>query len=62
LATLRDTGSEVIDHFYTSWALELPNRTWQRNLLRIPRKSVSLLSEDLAVRLFGGYSLMVLTR
>ncbi len=62
LAALRDTGYEVIDHFYTSWALELPNRAWRRRLLRIPRKSMFMLSEDLAVRLFGGYSLMVLTK
>lgn len=59
LATLRDTGYEVEDYFYT---LEVPNRGWKANLLNLPRKLFLSLHEDLAVRILGGYSLLVLAK
>ncbi len=62
LETLMDTGYEVIDYFYTGGSLELPNRGWKANLLKIPRKLAFSVNEDLAVRLLGGYSLMVLAK
>ena len=62
LETLKDTGYEIIDYFYTSGSLELPNLGQKTNLLKIPRKLAFLVNKDLAVRLLGGYSLMVLTK
>jgi hypothetical protein len=62
LETLKDTGYSIIDYFYTGGSLELPNRGWKANLLKIPRKLAFSLNKDLAVRLLGGYSLMVLTK
>jgi hypothetical protein len=60
LATLRDTGYEVVDWFYTPGALHNP-RSLKARLASWPRKICSLIHQDLTVRLLGGYSLMVLT-
>jgi len=62
LETLKDTGHEIIDFFYTGGSLELPNRGWKTNLLKIPRKLAFLVNNDLAVRILGGYSILVLTK
>ena len=62
LATLKDTGYDVIDYFYTSGAVELKNRSMKTNCLKIPRKLLYLLNKDLAVRLLGGFSLLVLAK
>jgi cyclopropane fatty-acyl-phospholipid synthase-like methyltransferase len=62
LETLRDTGYEIIDYFYTAGASELPNRGWKSNLLKLPRKLLFLINSDLAVRILGGYSLLVLAK
>lgn len=62
LETLKDTGYSIIDYFYTEGSLELPNRGWKASLLRIPRKIMFSLNKDFAVRLLGGYSLMVLAK
>lgn len=60
LATLRDTGYEIVDWFYTPGALANP-RSLKARLARWPRKLCSLVNQDLTVRLLGGYSLLVLT-
>lgn len=62
LATLSDTGYEVLDYFYTSGTLDLPNRGWKANLLSIPRRVSYAINKDLAVRILGGCSLLVLAR
>ena len=62
LETLKDTGYEIIDYFYTGGSSELPNRGWKANLLRIPRKLAFLINKDFTVRLLGGYSLLVLAK
>lgn len=62
LETLKDTGYEIIDYFYTGGSLELPSRGWKANLLKIPRKFAFSANKDLAVRLLGGYSLLVLAK
>jgi cyclopropane fatty-acyl-phospholipid synthase-like methyltransferase len=62
LATLKDTGYEVVDYFYTGSMLDLPNRGWKANLLKLPRKLCFAIHQDLTVRILGGYSLLVLAR
>lgn len=61
LQALQDTGYEVLDYFYTARAIELGDALGQR-LLRLPRKICFALHKDLAVRVLGGYSLLVLAR
>jgi SAM-dependent methyltransferase len=62
LAGLIDTGYEILDHFYTSHCIDLPAKSLKNSLARIPRKIAYQLHRDLAVRMLGGFSLMVLTQ
>lgn len=62
LETLKDTGYEIVDHFYTCGSTELPNRGWKANLMNIPRKLAYSINQDYAVRIMGRYSLMVLAK
>ena len=62
IATLKDTGYEVLDYFYTGGSLELPNLGWKANLLKLPRRLCFSINEDLAVRILGGFSLLVLAK
>jgi hypothetical protein len=62
LMTLKKADYEIIDHFYTKTDIELGNRGWRANLMKVPRSFLFSLNEDLAARLFGGFSLMVLAR
>ena len=62
IATLTDCGFEVIGWDYTHGAEQLPGRSLRTRLLNMPRKIARAISEDFAVRLFGGASMMVLTR
>jgi cyclopropane fatty-acyl-phospholipid synthase-like methyltransferase len=62
LATLEYCGYEVIDYLYTAGGLELPNLSFGANLLKVPRKILFKINADFAVRILGGYSLLVLAR
>ena len=62
LAALRDADYEVLDCFYTSSSLELPNQSWKSEILRWPRRILFSINQDFAVRLMGGYSLLVLAK
>jgi hypothetical protein len=62
LLTLEQAGYEVVDYFFTATAVELPDRGWKANLMKLPRRALFALSPDWAARLFGGYSLMVLAK
>ena len=62
LAALADAGYTVVDHFYTPGAVELDNQSSKSRLLKLPRKLLFRIHQDLAVRILGGYSLMVLAR
>jgi SAM-dependent methyltransferase len=62
LQLFADTGFVVIDHFYISPALDLPSRSARNLLLRIPRKLMAVIDEDLGARLLGGYRLMILAK
>lgn len=60
LATLQDTGYQVIDYTYTSGRTELEGLGWKTRLLKGPRKALAFAAPDAAARLLGGYSLLVL--
>lgn len=62
LATLTDTGYEVVDYCYTRGSLEVPKRGWKANLMKLPRRLMFSASEDLAARVLGGFSLLVLAK
>ena len=62
LRTLADCGYTVLDAVYTAEALDLPTRLIGRNLIKPLRKLLFRLNHDFAVRLLGGYRLLVLAR
>ena len=62
IATLEDIGYTIVDYFYTAGMVELPNKPLRAKLLALPRRVLYKIHSDLAVRVLGGYSLMVLAR
>jgi SAM-dependent methyltransferase len=64
VATLRDTGHEVLDCVYTDVAFGLfkEHPSLRRAVANVPRWLFSKLSVPFAARVLGGYSLLVLTR
>jgi len=61
LETLKDVGYELLDYFYTPRCIELAKETVQKVAV-LPRKICFAIHQDLAVRILGGYSLLVLAR
>jgi SAM-dependent methyltransferase len=61
LQTLMETGYEVLDHFYTPRSIDHAGELGQK-VLKLPRMLCFAIHKDFAVRLLGGYSLMVLAR
>jgi cyclopropane fatty-acyl-phospholipid synthase-like methyltransferase len=62
LSTLMQAGYEIVDCRYTSGSLELGYLGWKTRLLKLPRKFLFAVNQDFAVRLLGGFSLIVLAR
>ncbi|MEA5458969.1 class I SAM-dependent methyltransferase [Arcicella sp. LKC2W] len=62
LATLNDCGHEVIDFFYTPGMMETEGKSLKTKLLNPIRRVLFFINPNFAVRLLGGYSLMVLTK
>lgn len=62
LAMLRECGLDVVDSFYTPWAIDQADKTWKKRLAAWPRRIAFSLAPDFTVRAIGGWSLMVLTR
>jgi len=63
LATLKETGYEVIDYFYTCGSLEcISAMNFENRLLKIPRKIFFKFNEDITVKLMGGYALLILAK
>lgn len=60
LATLADTGFRVVDTMYTGVGIESDDLSTKRKLLRLPRQLLYRVDQDLAARVLGGWSLMVL--
>ncbi|MEN6517715.1 MAG: class I SAM-dependent methyltransferase [Methanospirillum sp.] len=62
LALLADCGYEVVDTCYTP-GYTLPHAYgWKDSVANVARRLAYPVAPDLAVRLFGGYSLLVLAR
>jgi SAM-dependent methyltransferase len=59
LETLTDTGYKIVDYFYAPRSNELGPHLVQK-LFRLPRSAFFAIQKDFAVRLLGGYSLMIL--
>ncbi len=62
LATLADSGQEILDFFYSPLAFETPNKTLKTRFANLFRGALHQIFPDFSVRLTGGYSLIVLTR
>ena len=61
LAMLKDVGYEVVDYFYAPRSIGLANNLVKK-LLVLPRVLFFAARKDLAVRVLGGYSLLVLAK
>ncbi len=61
IETLKDTSYKILDYFYTAGSIDLPASLSRTFLARLPRRALFALSEDMAVRILGGYSLLILT-
>ncbi len=62
IAVLEESGYKIIDSFYAPSSHELPDRPLRMRLLSPFRRILFLINQDFAVRLLGGYSLVVLAR
>jgi SAM-dependent methyltransferase len=60
LRTLVETGYRVLDYAYTARSNTFAKALIQK-FLRVPRALLFCIHQDFAVRLLGGYSLLVLT-
>lgn len=61
LESLEDSGYEIVDWFYAKLGWERPVHGGHR-LLKYPRRLLFALAPDMAVRLLGGCSLVVLAK
>ena len=64
LATLTDAGQEVVDWFYTPGAFEVNNKGlgFTGTIIQLLRRFFYKIKPDFAVKAFGGFSLIVLTK
>ncbi|MGC1778480.1 MAG: class I SAM-dependent methyltransferase [Xanthobacteraceae bacterium] len=62
LATLKYCGYEVIESIYTAASVEGTDLSLPSELLKLPRRFMFKFNPDIAVRVLGGYSLLVLAQ
>lgn len=62
LETLTDCGYNIIDWYYTGASLNRKNCSLRTRLARIPRHLANYLNKDLAVRVLGGETILVLAK
>ncbi len=62
LETVRDCGLEVVDYNYTRWGLEMKQKGLMKKIGKIPLFVLDLISTDLAAKVLGGNSLIVLAK
>ncbi len=60
LATLVDTGYDIVEWRYTGASLNSPNRSLKTRLAALPRRIAYAVNKDFGVRLLGGETLLVL--
>lgn len=60
LETIKDCGYNVIDFAYTGASFNMPNRSLMTRIAHFPRWLLRKFDEDLAVRILGGETLIVL--
>jgi SAM-dependent methyltransferase len=60
LQVLQNAGYRIVDYFYTLRAIEEPSDELPRRLLKLPRRLLYATDHDLASRILGGFSLLVL--
>jgi hypothetical protein len=61
LATLQDCGYTIMDAFYTCGGIERHGSGLPARMMSLLRKMTFSLSNELSIRVLGGFSLMVLT-
>jgi SAM-dependent methyltransferase len=59
---LTELDYQVIDYCYTARSIEQRTNELTRNLLKVPRRLLFAINQDLAARILGGWSLMVLAK
>ncbi len=64
LATLTDSGQEIVDWFYTPAAFEVNNKRlgFFGTIIQLMRRFFYKIKPGFAVKAFGGFSLIVLTK
>jgi SAM-dependent methyltransferase len=64
IASLRDTGHEIVDYFYTNAAVGLfkQHPSIKKAVANVPRWLLSKISLPFTARVLGGYSLLVLAK
>jgi SAM-dependent methyltransferase len=62
IATLTDSGYEIVDYFYTAGPLDMPKHNLHTKFTYLPRKLLFKMNQHIAVKLLGGFSLLVLAR
>ncbi|MCK4664615.1 MAG: class I SAM-dependent methyltransferase [Bacteroidales bacterium] len=62
IATLVDSGYDIVDFFYTAGSLDLPRKTLKSKIAVLPRKLMYNINKDIAAKILGGFSLLVLTK
>jgi hypothetical protein len=61
LETFKDTGYGIVDYFCAARSDEIGPNLIQK-VFRVPRSTFFAIHQHLAVRVLGGYSLMILAR
>ena len=62
LKVLEECGYDIIDEFYPQKYYNLLSRSFKTRLAECPRRILSAINQDFAVRLLGGRTLMVLVK
>ena len=62
IATLEDSGYDIVDFFYTACSMDLPGKTLKSKIAVMARKIMFKANKDIAAKLLGGFSLLVLAK
>ncbi|MFO0743488.1 MAG: class I SAM-dependent methyltransferase [Candidatus Paceibacterota bacterium] len=62
LETLKDCDLEILDCKYTRWGIEMKQKSLLKKIGKLPLILLDFFSTDLAAKILGGNSLLVLTK